>query len=82
MASKKKHDKVVFASYAGDKKIVSLIEDGDDRSYDVMVTHCGKESRRSVIVAFGIADLDDARLIFDRQSKIIFDEAHNEMKGM
>lgn len=83
MKNRKKRDevKVILSSRAGTGKIVSLIKDGADGSYAVTVTHCDEESRRSIIVAFGIVDFDDARLIFDRQSKIIFDEVYYEIKG-
>lgn len=82
--NRKKRDEIVFSSRASCvNKIVSLIRDGASGSYAVMITNCGKEPWRAVVVAFGIVDFDDARLVFDRQSKIIFDEVRNiETKGM
>lgn len=81
MKNKKKRDEVILSSRAGDAKFVSLIKDGNDGSYAIMATVSDKESQRSVVVAFGIAELDDARLIFDRQSKMAFDEICCKLKG-
>lgn len=81
MKNKSKDHTIVFSAHAGEGKAVTLIKDGNDGSYAVMVTHRDKESRRSLLIALGIVELDDARLIFDRQSKIAFDEFCSEMKG-
>lgn len=59
---------------------ISLQQDEDDGSYFVLKVKAG-EKMSATVLATGIIEFDDAKLMFDRHAKLLFNEAGYKAKG-
>ena len=59
---------------------VSLQQDEGDGSYVVLKVKAGAEVSATVL-ATGIVEFDDAKLVFDRHAKLLFNEVGYMVKG-
>lgn len=59
---------------------ISLQQDEGDGSYKVLKVKAGAEVS-ALVLADGIVEFDDAKLVFDRHAGLLFNEAGYKAKG-